>query len=36
MNESVEQVTQLVDNMLARVKRGEVSTDKVSLNVHYY
>nr|CAD7423137.1 unnamed protein product [Timema monikensis] len=28
MNESVEQVTQLVDNMLARVKRGEVSTDK--------
>ncbi|PNF17839.1 Neuroguidin [Cryptotermes secundus] len=28
MNESVQQVTQLVDNMLARVKRGEVSTDK--------
>nr|CAD7451829.1 unnamed protein product [Timema tahoe] len=27
MNESVQQVTQLVDNMLARVKRGEVSTD---------
>nr|CAD7409183.1 unnamed protein product [Timema poppensis] len=28
MNESVQQVTQLVDNMLARVKRGEVSTNK--------
>ncbi|KAJ4442401.1 hypothetical protein ANN_03987 [Periplaneta americana] len=28
MNENVQQVTQLVDNMLARVKRGEVSTAK--------
>lgn len=36
MNESVQQVTQLVDNMLARVKRGEISTDKVSLNFQEY
>lgn len=28
MHENVHQVTQLVDNMLARVKRGEMSTDK--------
>jgi len=28
MNESVQEVIQLVDNMLARVRRGEVSTDK--------
>ncbi|GLH15279.1 hypothetical protein R5R35_003552 [Gryllus longicercus] len=28
MHDNVQQVTQLVDNMLARVKRGEMSTDK--------
>jgi hypothetical protein len=29
MGDSVQQVTQLVDNMLARVRRGEMSTAKV-------
>ena len=32
MNENVLQVIQLVDNMLERVKKGEVSTDKVNVS----
>lgn len=29
MNENVQQVSKVVDNMLDRVKKGEMSTDKV-------